>query len=654
MVTITGTLARVLYAVSFAVLVPVGLAIWARALAPNVPLAAVHSIWGGTIVVAAGVALSLAGMIQLVVQGDGLPMNAFPPSRFVRSGVFRWIRNPIYIGFSLAVTGVAIAAGSAAGLWVVAPVAALGAAALWYGYERHDLLRRFGAAALEPPLLAFPPASDEQAGLTDRAAVILWVLLPWLVAWLAVQALGPAPDAFHLELPFERHWPVVQATELGYLSAYLFVPLTPLLIRCRRDLRHFAISGLLATGIVTLIWLTVPVVASNRPFEPVGVWGRLLAFEQAHSTGVAAFPAFHVLWSLFATQGWIANARVTGHAAWRWIGVGWTAVIVIGCLTTAMHTVVEVIAAVAIFFPLWHYRTTWELARRGAERLANSWHEWRIGPVRVINHGIYPAAAAFTATIMAGMLTGPRGGVAAIAWVGFLLTLGSGLSAQVLEGSPKLLRPFGWYGGVAGAVIGCLTAPLFGMPTLPLLAAFAVTAPWIQLIGRLRCLVQGCCHGGPAPDTVGIRYRHPRSRVIQIASLADVPLHPTPLYSIMGNLLIGTVLLRLRLLGASAGLELGVYLILGGIARFVEESYRAEPQTKVIGGLRIYQWMAIAAVLAGILCTTIRSESPVGGFVAPTVTLWLVAAAMGLLFGFAMGVDFPGSNRRFSRLAATD
>jgi hypothetical protein len=43
-----------------------------------------------------------------------------------------------------------------------------------------------------------------------------------------------------------------------------------------------------------------------------------------------------------------------------------------------------------------------------------------------------------------------------------------------------------------------------------------------------------------------------------------------------------------------------------------------------------------------------------GGFAAPTGALWLVSVSMGLLFGFAMGVDFPGSNRRFSRLAAVD
>jgi protein-S-isoprenylcysteine O-methyltransferase Ste14 len=653
MLTARATLARALYGTLFVLVVPGALVFWGRALSPVVPLAAVHSVWGGAIVAAAGMALLLAGVIELVVRGHGLPMNAFPPPRFVRSGLFRWIRNPTYIGFGLTVAGVSIAAGSAAGLWVVSPVAALGAAALWYGYERHALVARFGATMLDPLLLGFPPETDEPARWTDRAAVILWVMVPWLLTWFAVQALGRAPDAFHLELPFERRWPVVQVTELGYLSSYLFVPLTLLLIRSRRDLRHLAISGLLATTLVTLIWLAVPVVASNRPFEPDGLWGRLLAFEQAHSRGVAAFPAFHVLWSLLAAQGWAANARVTGRAAWRWIGAGWTALIVISCLTTAMHTIVEVIAAVAVYFPLWYYRKSWELVRRAAERLANSWREWRVGPVRIINHGLFAAVGAFVGTMVAGMLTGPRG-VAALAWVWVLHLLGAGLTAQALEGSSRLLRPFGWYGGVAGVVIGCLTAPLFGMPVLPLLGAMAVAAPWIQILGRLRCLVQGCCHGQRAGEAVGIRYHHRRSRVIQIAELANVPLHPTPLYSIIGNLLIGVVLLRLRSLGGSDGLMVGIYLVLGGLARFVEESYRGEPQTRVLGGLRIYQWLAIASVAAGMLVTTIPAGSPAAGFSPPTAALWGVATLLGLLTGVAMGVDFPNSNRRFSRLAAAE
>jgi protein-S-isoprenylcysteine O-methyltransferase Ste14 len=644
---------RLVYGLVFVALIPAALAAWAHALAPLVALPAVQSLPAGAALSAGGLALMVAGTMELAARGGGLPMNAYPPPRLVHSGVFRWVRNPIYLGFALAVAGLAVAAGSAAGLWIVTPAAALGCAALWFGYERHALVARFGPAAFERPLLSFPPATAECATWADRAAVILWVLVPWLLAWLAVQRLGPARDAFRLALPFERGWPVLQASELVYVSAYLFVPLTPLIIRTRRDLRRFAVSGLLATALVTLIWLTVPAVAANRPFVPEGVLGRLLAAEQRHSTGVAAFPAFHVLWALLAARGWLANARATGRRAWAWVGTIWALLIAASSLTTGMHTVVEVAAAVLLFVPLSQYRRSWALLRDATERLANSWHEWRAGPVRIINHGIYAGLAAFAGALLVGMLTGP-GGVAVVAWIGLLQMLGAGLTAQALEGSSKLLRPFGWYGGVAGAVIGCLTAPLFGVPALPLLAAVAVAAPWIQLIGRLRCLVQGCCHGAPASAETGIRYRHRRSRVKQIADLAGVPLHPTPLYSILGNVVIGVVLLRLRVIGASNGMELGIYLVLGGLARFVEESYRGEPQTRVIGGLHIYQWLAIASVAAGMLCTTIPSTSPASPFTAPTPALWSVAAGLGLLAAFAMGMDFPQSNRRFSRLAAAD
>jgi hypothetical protein len=41
-------------------------------------------------------------------------------------------------------------------------------------------------------------------------------------------------------------------------------------------------------------------------------------------------------------------------------------------------------------------------------------------------------------------------------------------------------------------------------------------------------------------------------------------------------------------------------------------------------------------------------------FSPPTGGLVVAALALALVTGCAMGVDFPGSNRRFSRLAAAD
>ena len=644
---------RLAYGALFVLVLPAGLALWAREAAPAVALPAVYSPQAGIALLFAGFALMLAGGRDLIVRGGGLPMNAFPPPRLVRAGIYRWIRNPMYIGFGLACAGTAVAAGSAAGLWLVTPVVALSSAALVYGYERHDLRRRFGGEALRPPLLSLPRDDEGLPTVAHRTAVYLWVLIPWLLIFYAVQALGRAPDAFGTMLPFERDWPVLQWTEIAYASAYVFIPITPLLILRRRDLRRFAIQGGIAMVVVTLAWLTIPVVATNRAFVPTSAPGWLLAFEQAHSKGVAAFPAFHVLWALIAAEAWHANARATRQAWWSWIGWAWGLAVTASCLTTSMHTLVEVIAAVFLFLPIREYEAAWASIRHTTERLANSWHEWRLGPVRLINYGGWGAAAGGVGLLIAGSAAGPDRLIAVI-WIAICVLVGAGLWAQALEGSSKLLRPFGWYGGITGGLFGAFTARAAGIPILPMLAAFVIAAPWIQILGRIRCLVQGCCHGGPAPAGVGIRYIHPRSRVTQLAHLAGVPIHATPLYSIAGNIVIGAVLVRLRVLGTPDALLVGVFLMLGGVARFVEESYRAEPQTPTIGGLHSYQWIAIASLVAGIVCTTIPSDPVSAGFFLPEPLLVWSAFGMAVLVGFALGVDFPRSNRRFSRLAAGD
>jgi phosphatidylglycerol:prolipoprotein diacylglycerol transferase len=139
--------------------------------------------------------------------------------------------------------------------------------------------------------------------------------------------------------------------------------------------------------------------------------------------------------------------------------------------------------------------------------------------------------------------------------------------------------------------------------------------------------------------------------VAAIADLAGVPVYPTPLYSILTNVVIGVLLIRLWSLHASFGIIAGVYLLSNGIARFVEESYRGEPQTPVIGGLRLYQWVALLSVTAGAWLTTTSSGTAPGLSLHFDSRMLLAGALYGLLAGAAMGIDFPASSRRFARLA---
>jgi hypothetical protein len=290
----------------------------------------------------------------------------------------------------------------------------------------------------------------------------------------------------------------------------------------------------------------------------------------------------------------------------------------------------------------------WDGLRRGAERVANSWREVRFGPVRIINHGAWGGLATFLCVSITGTLAGP-GHVTAIVVAALASMVGAALWAQWIEGSPALARPYGFYGGLLGASTGALAAPLFGNEVWPLLGAFAVAGPFAQATGRMRCLVQGCCHGRPSTPAVGIRYLHPTSRVCRLANLRDVPVHPTQLYSILWNAVTAIVLVRLWFLHAAVHLVGGSFLLLNGLGRFVEESYRGEPQTPIFAGLRLYQWVALGSVVAGALVTALGAgpDAPDAVFALHN---FVAATAFGVLTWFATGVDFPESNRRFSRL----
>ena len=632
---------KLLYGALFVAVLPALLVAWARGTAGVVRLPVLPWGWGLPLV-AGGACLMLAGMTALWVDGGGLPMNAFPPPRYVDRGVYAWLAHPIYAGFCAAVAGVAILLRSASGLWLVAPVVALGSAALVLGYERDDLRARFG-----PPVgqrrLALASDAATAPRSWERVACYLIVLGPWLALYEAIAALGIPPDARLAWLPFEHRLPVIEWTELFYASAYPLVLLAPLVAATSRDLRRFSVRVLLSMALVFPIFLAFPLVAPPRPFSPHTPLGFLLAWERALDTPAEAFPSFHVILSLIAAEVFVSRMPRL-KILWR----AWAGAVAVSCVTTGMHAIADVVAGFAVAALVTHAAWVWERLRSAAEAIANSWKEWRLGPVRVINHGLYVGLGSFAGLMIAGAFAGAANG-GLILLCGCSGLVGAGLWAQYIEGSPRLLRPFGYYGGILGVALASLAAPLFAVSVWLPVAAFAVAGPWVQALGRLRCLVQGCCHGRPAPKEIGIRHKHARSRVCRLTEWRGLPLHPTALDSILWNAGVALATVRLWTVHAPLSLIAAVYLILGGLGRFVEEQYRGEPQTPILARLRLYQWIAVGTVVAGISVTLFPSDAAPApqfywGLLAP-------AAFFGLVTAFAMGVDFPESNRRFARLA---
>ena len=181
------------------------------------------------------------------------------------------------------------------------------------------------------------------------------------------------------------------------------------------------------------------------------------------------------------------------------------------------------------------------------------------------------------------------------------------------------------------------------------IVGLSVAAPLAQAIGRMRCLVQGCCHGRET-NGPGIVVRNPMSRVVSLAGLGGKPIHPTPVGSMLANAALFAILLRVVLLCPSWSLAGGLYLALGSLARFAEEGYRGEPQTRVIAGLPIYQWLAVGCFLAGLAMLAVTAPAVLVPPHLPNGADLAWAAGFGLACAVGMSVDFPDSNMRFSLL----
>jgi protein-S-isoprenylcysteine O-methyltransferase Ste14 len=627
------TLGKILYAFLFLVLVPAGLWYWAVFTESIVRFPAIASKTSGLLLVVVGIFLLLWGMFALRKYGKGLPMNSFPPPEFVAAGPYRLFRHPIYWGFGFLVVGVAVVTGSASGLWLVAPTTILGMVALVWGYEKIDLEERFPGSVLRT-VLDLPTDSPALTTWRDRLASVFWVASLLVVGnYLVLKLCENTPPLLGNTVLVH---PFFENTALRVL-VFILVMAVPIFINRKNDLLDWSISAIIGLACSIFSAIIHPTVGAQ--YLPGGYFSAGAGWNLVRM--LTAVPLFMVF------MGYSAVVRQSRR---YFLLFSLLAILLsLVSLSNSQSSLLHLLTSLVIFALSSHYGAIWIFLKSTAEEIANSWREWIFGKVRVINHGFYIGLGAFLGILLAGYLSGPVYAWSILVFAVIVIVF-SAIWAQGVEGSEKLKRPFGYYGALVGIPFGSLAVWAMGVHVWVIIAVISVVMPWVQAIGRLRCLVNGCCHGRPVDNpTIGIRFFHSRSRVVNVSGLKGRLLHPTQLYAMLWLLLVGLVLWSLWGHHFSAPFIFGQYLILTGLGRFVEEAYRGEAQTLVVRGLRLYQWTAILSVMVGILMTVIPAEAL---SVAPGLG-WetVVAAVVGGLFAFfAMGIDFPYSNVRFSRL----
>lgn len=169
-----------------------------------------------------------------------------------------------------------------------------------------------------------------------------------------------------------------------------------------------------------------------------------------------------------------------------------------------------------------------------------------------------------------------------------------------------------WEGGLvfSGGILGAAGAMVWyvrkrGLGLWEICDIFAPAAAIGQAIGRVGCLMAGCCYGLPTKAWWGITFSHPKC-----LAPTGIALHPTQVYEVLAGLGIFLVLLALSARRRYTGQVLLWYLILHSTLRLWVERYRGDDRGLVFGGpMTLTQLVALAILACAVAMVLYRSRA---------------------------------------------
>lgn len=161
-----------------------------------------------------------------------------------------------------------------------------------------------------------------------------------------------------------------------------------------------------------------------------------------------------------------------------------------------------------------------------------------------------------------------------------------------------------WYGAlIAGTVTAVVLCRRFHLPVIPVLDAVAVPVVIGGGLGRIGCLLSGCCFGTSCEWPWAITYTNAIAHRLH-PDLPYGPLHPTPVYELLATLAIALVLDRFGARPRRPGDIALLWFALYGVARSIVEIFRGDAiRGTLIGPLSTSQsiGLIVALICVGIV-----------------------------------------------------
>jgi phosphatidylglycerol:prolipoprotein diacylglycerol transferase len=235
-----------------------------------------------------------------------------------------------------------------------------------------------------------------------------------------------------------------------------------------------------------------------------------------------------------------------------------------------------------------------------------------VGSITVYSYGVL-LAAAYLVGLQLAIIRARRRGLDD----GRIMDLGIYIIVSALVGAKLMLLVVDWqhfsrnpsemlslvrsggvfYGGLILAVVVALW--YLRRHKMPVWTTCDVFAPGIALghvVGRLGCLLAGCCFGKQTTVPWAITFTNPFAAA-NVGTPLGVPLHPTQLYEAGAELLILIFLLVVEKRGRPfPGRTFWGYMLLYGVSRFVIEFYRGDERGMVFNWLPTSQFISMLLV----------------------------------------------------------
>ena len=235
-----------------------------------------------------------------------------------------------------------------------------------------------------------------------------------------------------------------------------------------------------------------------------------------------------------------------------------------------------------------------------------------LGPIPIYSYGVL-LATAYLVGLKLAILRATRRGLDPnrVMDLGILIIISALLGAKLM----LFVVEFDYYSQSAGRLLSLVRAGgvfygglLLAVPVswwylrrhrMSTWTACDAFAPGIALghaIGRLGCLMAGCCYGRPTDAPWGIVFTNAFAAT-NVGTPLGVHLHPTQLYESFAEFSILLILLGTEQRGRRfPGRTFWLYILLYGISRFVTEFYRGDLRGMVFDALSTSQFVSVLIV----------------------------------------------------------